>query len=307
MFFKGFVKTKDKKCTEKFKNRTDFKTLEQVQSLDEYAGILADDAVLIDVDDGDQAELLMDIVEHLQLNCRVYQTTRGKHFLFKNVTGQIQKCFTKTNLGCGLTADIKVGVKNSYEVLKFDGKERFIEWDIEEGQEYDLARSAVSPDLRQHITQIPLAIVDGGSIGEHIQGRYRFLTTGDGGTKEGHGVAGSKPGGVCNGGFNGVGKGSQTLNRFQQVVLGAGADVDEVVTAQLQRAVFPAVHSDGKACFTQFVGEDCHIAVLTVKAQQLGQQMKDLDFFHRAPHFAVGLWICTWAKSFSLSEKQVTA
>lgn len=136
-FFKGYVRTKMKRCTEKFKDRTDFKTLEQVQSLDEYAGILANDAVLVDVDDGHQAELLMDIVEHLQLNCRVYQTTRGKHFLFKNTTGQIQKCFTHANLGCGLTADIKVGLKNSYEVLKFDGKERFIEWDIESGHEYD--------------------------------------------------------------------------------------------------------------------------------------------------------------------------
>ena len=136
-FFKGFVKTRDKKCTEKFKNRSDFKTLEQVQSLDEYAGILANDAVLIDVDDGEQSELLMDIVEHLQLNCRVYQTTRGKHFLFKNSNGQVQKCFTHANLACGLTADIKCGVKNSYEVLKFNGKERFIEWDIEEGQQYD--------------------------------------------------------------------------------------------------------------------------------------------------------------------------
>ena len=137
MFFKGFLATKDKKSIEKFKNRTDFKTLEQVQSLDEYAGVLANDAVLIDIDDGDQAELLMDIVEDLQLNCRVYQTTRGKHFLFKNRTGQIQKCFTHTNIGCGLTADIKVGLKNSYEVLKFNGKERFIEWDIEDGHEYD--------------------------------------------------------------------------------------------------------------------------------------------------------------------------
>lgn len=137
LLFKGYVKTKGKRCTEKFKDRTDFKTLEQVQSLDEYAGILANDAVLIDIDDGEQSELLMDIVEHLQLNCRVYQTTRGKHFLFKNATGQIQKCFTHANLGCGLTADIKVGLKNSYSILKFDGKERFIEWDIESGHEYD--------------------------------------------------------------------------------------------------------------------------------------------------------------------------
>lgn len=137
LFFKGFVKTKNKRCAEKFKDRTDFKTLEQVQSLDEYAGILANDAVLIDIDDGDQAELLMNIVEDFQLNCRVYQTTRGKHFLFKNSNGLIQKCFTRANIGCGLTADIKVGLKNSYEVLKFDGKERFVEWDIEDGQQYD--------------------------------------------------------------------------------------------------------------------------------------------------------------------------
>ena len=136
-WFKGFVKTKDKRCAEKFKNRTDFKTLEQVQSLDEYAGILANDAILIDIDDSEQAELMMDIIEELQLNCRVYQTTRGKHFLFKNSTEQVQKCFTHCNLACGLTADIKVGLKNSYEVLKFDGKDRFIEWDIEDGQQYD--------------------------------------------------------------------------------------------------------------------------------------------------------------------------
>ena len=137
MFFKGYVRTRDKKCAEKFKNRSDFKSLEQVRSLDEYAGILADDAVLIDLDDGDQAEILMNIVEDLQLNCRVYQTTRGKHFLFKNNAGLIQKCFTHANLACGLTADIKVGLKNSYEVLKFDGKERFVEWDVEDGQQYD--------------------------------------------------------------------------------------------------------------------------------------------------------------------------
>lgn len=136
MFFKGYVKTKNKICTEKFKDRTDFKSHEDVKDLPEFAGVLADDAILIDLDDGDQAEILMNIVEDLQLNCRVYRTTRGKHFLFKNSDHLVNKCFTHCTLGCGLTADIKVGVKNSYEVLKFDGKERFVEWDIEENQSY---------------------------------------------------------------------------------------------------------------------------------------------------------------------------
>lgn len=135
MFYKGYVRTKDKRCTEKFKDRTDFKKYEQVKDLPEFAGILADDAILIDVDDGEQSEILMDIIEELQINCRVYQTTRGKHFLFKN--NGINKCYTHTNLACGLTADIKVGVKNSYEVLKFNGEERFVEWDIEPDAKYD--------------------------------------------------------------------------------------------------------------------------------------------------------------------------
>lgn len=131
--FKGYVSTKNKKCTEKFKDRTDFKNYDQVKNLPEFAGILADDIILIDIDDKVQSEIMMDIVEERQMNCRVYQTTRGKHFLFKN-TG-VKKCGTHKKLACGLTADIKIGSHNSYSVLKFDNKERFIEWDILEGTE----------------------------------------------------------------------------------------------------------------------------------------------------------------------------
>lgn len=136
MFFKGYVETKDKKCIEKFKNRTDFKTYEQVKLLPEFAGILSEETILVDIDDFEQSEILMNIVEDLQLNCRVYATTRGKHFLFKNAG--IDKCFTHCKLAIGLTADIKVGVKNSYEILKFDGKEREIIYDIyeEDSDEY---------------------------------------------------------------------------------------------------------------------------------------------------------------------------
>ena len=132
--FKGYVETRNKKCIEKFKDRNDLKTLEQVQSLPEFAGILADDVILIDIDDAEEAELLMNIVEEQQLDCRVYQTTRGKHFLFKN--NGIEKNGTKKKLACGLTADIKLGSRNSYSVLKFNNEDRFIEWDIEPGGEY---------------------------------------------------------------------------------------------------------------------------------------------------------------------------
>nr|DAP86074.1 MAG TPA: dsDNA helicase [Caudoviricetes sp.] len=134
MLYKGYVETKNKQCIEKFKGRTDFKTYEQVKNLPEFAGILATDTMFIDIDDSEQAEIMMNIVEGMQLNCKVICTSRGKHFIFKN--SQIQGCKTHCSLAIGLIADIKVGFKDTYEVLKVNGEERFVEWDIDEGEEY---------------------------------------------------------------------------------------------------------------------------------------------------------------------------
>ena len=127
--FRGYVPTKKKKCTMQFKGvpSDQLMSYDEVKDLDEYAGILADDVILIDIDDKAQSDIMMDIVEDLQLNCRVYQTTRGRHFLFKN--DKVYGCSTHSTLAIGLTADIKVGKKNSYSVLKYGGTERFIEWD----------------------------------------------------------------------------------------------------------------------------------------------------------------------------------
>ena len=128
MFFKGYVETKNKKCIEKFKNRTDFKDFEQVQSLPEFAGILAEKTILVDVDDFEQSEILFKIVKDKGLKCRVYGTTRGKHFLFNNPE-MVTSCRTHCTLAVGITADIKLGTRNSYEVLKYDGKMREIIYD----------------------------------------------------------------------------------------------------------------------------------------------------------------------------------
>ena len=132
--FRGYIPTKNKVAQMKFKDK-DVLPYDKVKDLEEYAGVLNDNTVLVDVDDKQQSEILMDIVEDLQLNCRVYQTTRGRHFIFKN-DKMISKCGTDLKLACGLTSDIKVGV-NSIEVLKFKGKERFIEWDVEDGGDFD--------------------------------------------------------------------------------------------------------------------------------------------------------------------------
>lgn len=135
--FRGYVRTKNKKCIDKFKDK-DLRTFDEVKDLDEYAGIIANDIVLIDIDNAEQAEIMMNIVEDLQLDCRVYQTTRGKHFFFKN--SGVGKCQNKQKLACGIEADIKIGDHNSYSVLKFKGEERFIEWDTESSDYQELPK-----------------------------------------------------------------------------------------------------------------------------------------------------------------------
>lgn len=130
--FKGYVQTKNKKCIESFKGRTDLKTLDQVKELPEYAGILAEETVLIDIDDAETSEILFKIVQDLELKCRVYQTTRGKHFLFKN--SGMEKNKTGCKLAICLPSDIKLGCNNSYSILKFNGEDRKVLYDVPEDE-----------------------------------------------------------------------------------------------------------------------------------------------------------------------------
>lgn len=136
--FKGYVSTHEKKCTMPFKGKPaeELLQLREASKLEEYAGILNNNTVLVDIDNQEQSEVMMKIVEDLQLACRVYQTTRGKHFLFKN-EGRIDKNWIKQTLACGLQSDGKLGSKSSYSVLKYKGKDRQIIYDIYPDEEYD--------------------------------------------------------------------------------------------------------------------------------------------------------------------------
>ena len=138
--FRAYLPTKDKTPLIKFK---DAKPLSEVSDQTEYAGLLAKDVILIDVDEYEQSEKLMNIVEDLQLNCRVYETTRGKHFLFYG--GNINKCGTHLKLAVGIEADIKIGNHNSIEVLKYAGTMRKIIYDIEPDEEYQPAPVWLTP------------------------------------------------------------------------------------------------------------------------------------------------------------------
>ncbi len=142
-FFKGYVLTKNKKPMQPFKD-CELSTLEQVQDASEYAGVLAPDTVLIDVDDRDQANLLLDIVDDLGLCCRVLETSRGMHFYFKN-DGSYTKCGTNVRLALGITADIKVGSTASISIQKYAGVEREIVYDILEGEQYQVPPKFLHP------------------------------------------------------------------------------------------------------------------------------------------------------------------
>lgn len=125
----GFVPTSGKKPTMPFKDKSssELLTLEQAQRFPEYAGVLAEDTILVDIDDEEQSKILFEIVQAKQLKCKVYATTRGMHFLFKIPTAMPNR--THCKLGIALTADIKGCGKSSIEVLKFDGKERTLLYD----------------------------------------------------------------------------------------------------------------------------------------------------------------------------------
>lgn len=139
--FRGYVLTKNKNCIEPFKDVSNLKSYSEIQNASEFAGILDKNTVLIDVDDEVQSEILYELVQNLDLKCRIYKTTRGMHFLFLN-NGMIKRNRTKSYLFLGIKCDIKLGSRNSYSILKFNNKEREI---LRDFTEYDTVPKYLTP------------------------------------------------------------------------------------------------------------------------------------------------------------------
>ena len=125
--YKGYVLSRGKVILEKYKGVKSFKSYGEVKDAESFAGILEDDVILIDIDEKEQSDVLFNIVKAEKIACRVYETSRGKHFLFKN--DGIQSNRTHARNAIGLTQDIKIGSKNGTECLKIDGVERPILYD----------------------------------------------------------------------------------------------------------------------------------------------------------------------------------
>ena len=129
--YRGFVPTSGKKAVMAFKDKRadELLKLEEASKFDEYAGVLADDTVLVDIDDDEQSKIMLDIVKARQIKCKVLATSRGMHFLFKCNSPMQNR--THCRIGVGLTADFKGGGRASYEVLKYNGVEREVLYDVE--------------------------------------------------------------------------------------------------------------------------------------------------------------------------------
>lgn len=127
--YKGYVPTQNKMATMPFKDKSsaELLTLEEAQRYNEYAGILADDTILVDIDTEKETAILLNIVQSLNLKCKVLKSRSGGHFLFKVDRPMPNR--TKVHLGIGIVADIKGCGRASYEVLKIDGKERELLYD----------------------------------------------------------------------------------------------------------------------------------------------------------------------------------
>lgn len=127
--YKGYIPSSNKIPTMSFKGKTsrELLTLEQVQRLPEYCGVLADDVVMVDVDTEEETKILLKIVQSLGLKCKVNKSRKGGHFLFRTDRPMVNR--TRVKLAIGITADIKGGGKTSLECLKIDGVEREVLYD----------------------------------------------------------------------------------------------------------------------------------------------------------------------------------
>ncbi len=119
---------------ESYRQKKKLKTFDQVSNIpngyNSIVGVLAPDIVLIDVDNAEQGEKLWEILENMEIDCPVIETTKGYHFLFRDIYGY-GKSENKFYTPIGIEIDIKLGNNGGLEFLTVAGEERKILNDTE--------------------------------------------------------------------------------------------------------------------------------------------------------------------------------
>jgi putative DNA primase/helicase len=120
---KGYIKTRGKKPIETYRKKKKFYTYDYIRKTGgDFAGILADGMVQIDVDDEEEADLVKNIVTDQKISCAILKTTRGLHFYFRNK--DLNKRQTKKKTPIGVSVDIGIGEQNALVPIKVEGKTR---------------------------------------------------------------------------------------------------------------------------------------------------------------------------------------
>lgn len=115
----------NKQATHKFKDGKGAKKWSEVKDFDNVALIVPKPYIVLDFDTTSDAEIMLDIINSLDLKCRVMKTTRGIHVWFKS-SEESPKNFIKNRLAIGVYSDRKVHSRNAYVKIKSDGELR--EW-----------------------------------------------------------------------------------------------------------------------------------------------------------------------------------
>lgn len=112
-----------KTATHKFKDGIGTKSWSEVRDFDNVAALVPEGYVVLDFDTTSDAKIMLNIVEALDLKCKVMKTTRGIHCWFK-APEENPKNFQKARLAVGIYCDRKAGGRNAYVKVKQDGTPR---------------------------------------------------------------------------------------------------------------------------------------------------------------------------------------
>lgn len=120
--YKGYGFVLDNGNFTKYKGNAKLFDYQTVIYKNGFFGVLAPGIAYIDVDIREQAEFLYKVIQEMELKCKVLETTKGKHFIFKDPNGCLNKTITRQYLACGIVADSKSGNANGVEYLKKVGE-----------------------------------------------------------------------------------------------------------------------------------------------------------------------------------------
>ena len=146
------MKGTEKRAAESFKgDDTKLITYNAARKYDSFVGILADEFVMIDIDTPAEAKLFLKIVDSLKIGCAVLKTTKGIHAYFKGY--ELTKNSIEWYSAVGIQVTTKLGIKNTADPLRIDGKTR--KW-IRKTNEYDSLPKWLYPmdKKKNHITEI---------------------------------------------------------------------------------------------------------------------------------------------------------